>query len=47
MFRFAIQVGMLPLTGTTRPEHMRDDLAIGDFALTPDEVTAIDTAGET
>jgi len=47
VFRFARQVGMLPLTGTTRLEHMRDDLATGDFALTADEVAAIDTAGET
>jgi aryl-alcohol dehydrogenase-like predicted oxidoreductase len=38
---------MLPLTGTTRLEHMRDDLATGDLALTADEVAAIDTAGET
>jgi diketogulonate reductase-like aldo/keto reductase len=46
IFRFARQVGMLPLTGTTRLEHMRDDLAIDDLALTADEVAAIETAGE-
>ncbi len=46
IFRFARQVGMLPLTGTTRLEHMRDDLAIDDFALTADEVAVIETAGE-
>jgi diketogulonate reductase-like aldo/keto reductase len=45
VFRFARQVGMLPLTGTSSPQHMRDDLA-DDFALTDDEVAAIDTAGE-
>jgi diketogulonate reductase-like aldo/keto reductase len=45
VFRFARQVGMLPLTGTSSPQHMRDDLA-DDFALTDDEVDAIDTAGE-
>jgi diketogulonate reductase-like aldo/keto reductase len=46
IFRFARQLGMLPLTGTTRPEHMRDDLAIGNFALTDDEIATIETAGE-
>jgi diketogulonate reductase-like aldo/keto reductase len=46
VFRFARQVGMLPLTGTTRLEHMRDDLATGDFALTDDEVATIEAAGE-
>jgi diketogulonate reductase-like aldo/keto reductase len=46
IFRFARQVGMLPLTGTARLEHMRDDLAIDDLALTADEVAAIETAGE-
>jgi diketogulonate reductase-like aldo/keto reductase len=44
VFRFARQVGMLPLTGTSSPQHMRDDLA-DDFALTDDEVDAIDSAG--
>ena len=33
VFRFARQVGMLPLTGTTDPAHMREDLAIDDFEL--------------
>ncbi|HEY6086092.1 MAG TPA: aldo/keto reductase, partial [Nitrospira sp.] len=27
IFRFAMQVGMLPLTGTTNPEHMKEALA--------------------
>ena len=26
IFRFAMQIGMLPLTGTTNPQHMREDL---------------------
>jgi diketogulonate reductase-like aldo/keto reductase len=46
VFRFARQVGMLPLTGTRSPQHMREDLAIDGFELSPDEVTAIDVAGE-
>jgi diketogulonate reductase-like aldo/keto reductase len=46
VFRFARQVGMLPLTGTRSPQHMREDLAIDAFELSPDEVAAIDRAGE-
>ena len=41
VFRFAKQVGMLPLTGTTDPAHMREDLAIDDFLLTDDDVNTI------
>ena len=43
VFRFAQQLGMLPLTGTKDPRHMKQDLAAGDFTLTPDEVGAIET----
>lgn len=32
-FRFALDVGMLPLTGTSSAEHMRLDLSALDFAL--------------
>lgn len=46
IFRFARQVGMLPLTGTRSPQHMREDLAIDDFALAADELAALDTAAE-
>lgn len=42
VLRFALEVGMLPLTGTTDPEHMKQDLAIAEFALTADEVAAIE-----
>jgi len=41
-FRFLTQIGIIPLTGTTSATHMRDDLAIFEFALTPDECAAID-----
>jgi diketogulonate reductase-like aldo/keto reductase len=37
VFRFAQQVGMLPLTGTTDPAHMREDLAL-DFDLSDDDL---------
>lgn len=42
VFRFALNVGMLPLTGTSDVEHMRADLAVGEFCLTPDEVRRIE-----
>ncbi len=45
VFRFAQQIGMLPLTGTTSPEHMRQDLAITDLTLTSDELALIERAG--
>jgi diketogulonate reductase-like aldo/keto reductase len=44
VFRFALDVGMLPLTGTTSAEHMREDLAVFDFRLEPDEVAQIERA---
>ena len=42
VFRFAVQAGMLPLTGTTNPDHMRADLEALDFELTADEVLTIE-----
>jgi len=42
IFRFAIHLGMVCLTGTTDPAHMREDLAAGDFELGDDEVEAIE-----
>ena len=43
VFRFAQAVGMLPLTGTTDPEHMTKDLASRDLAPSADEVRAIES----
>jgi diketogulonate reductase-like aldo/keto reductase len=37
VFRFAIDVGMIPLTGTTDAGHMREDLEVADFNLEPAE----------
>jgi len=45
VFRFALEVGMLPLTGTSSDDHMRLDLDCLGFSLTPDEVHAIERAG--
>jgi diketogulonate reductase-like aldo/keto reductase len=33
---------MLPLTGTSDPTHMAQDLASRELTLSPDEVRAID-----
>ena len=41
-FRFALDIGMLPLTGTTNPVHMQSDLDITSFQLSPDEVHQIE-----
>jgi diketogulonate reductase-like aldo/keto reductase len=43
VFRFALAVGMLPLTGTSDPEHMQQDLASGGLAMPDDEVAAIES----
>ena len=45
IFRFAMQIGMLPLTGTTNPQHMKDDLASEQFTLSPEELQRIETIG--
>jgi diketogulonate reductase-like aldo/keto reductase len=42
VFRFALDVGMVPLTGTTDPAHMQADLAVFDFHLRPTEVEQIE-----
>ncbi len=41
-FRFALEVGMLPLTGTTAAAHMQEDLSIFDFELERAEVERIE-----
>jgi diketogulonate reductase-like aldo/keto reductase len=42
IFRFAVALGMLPLTGTRDAQHMSADLDIFDFELAPEEVAAIE-----
>lgn len=41
VFRFALDVGMLPLTGTTSADHMHEDLATFDFHLEQDDIARI------
>ena len=43
VFRFAMQVGMLPLTGTSSQKHMIEDLAAERITLSADEVELIET----
>ena len=42
VFRFVLEVGMVPLTGTTSPEHMQADLEVFDFCLNSEEVERIE-----
>ena len=43
VFRFALAVGMLPMTGTSSAELMRQDLASRELSLSADEVKAIES----
>lgn len=45
IFRFAMALGIVPLTGTTDPDHMREDLAVYEFDLTEEEVRAVEAVG--
>jgi len=42
-FRCLIQIGIIPLTGTTSERHMSEDLAIFDFELASEECDAIES----
>jgi len=43
VFRFAMQVGMIPLTGTSSEQHMREDLAAQRIVLDDADVRAIES----
>jgi len=45
VFRFAMQVGMLPLTGTTDQQHMKEDLQAEQLILTAEDMKIIETVG--
>lgn len=45
VFRFAIEVGMIPLTGTTNPQHMSADLEVLKFSLEDEEIELIEQVG--
>jgi diketogulonate reductase-like aldo/keto reductase len=40
-----MQIGMLPLTGTTNPEHMKEDLEAQQITLSVEEIQRIETIG--
>ncbi|QMT60281.1 aldo/keto reductase [Legionella sp. PC997] len=42
IFRFALQIGMVPLTGTSSEQHMREDLDLDSFELTADTIKLIE-----
>jgi diketogulonate reductase-like aldo/keto reductase len=43
IFRFAMQIGMLPLTGTTSQQHMKEDLQAEQLLLSTEEIQRIET----
>ena len=45
VFRFATQIGMVVLTGTTNVQHMADDLRADQFTFTSEELERIETIG--
>jgi diketogulonate reductase-like aldo/keto reductase len=42
LFRYLTQIDVTPLTGTTDPAHMREDLAIFETELAPEEIDRLD-----
>jgi diketogulonate reductase-like aldo/keto reductase len=44
LFRHLTQDGIVPLTGTRSPQHMREDLAIFEFELTEEERALVEQA---
>jgi len=46
VFSFARAVGILPLTGTSDPEHMKQDLASTRMTLPPEVILAIESMAE-
>ena len=42
VFRFATQIGMIALTGTSDIQHMREDLKTTEFQIDPDEIKTIE-----
>lgn len=45
VFRFALQVGMIPLTGSSDRMHLTEDLACFDFTLTDEEIAIVEGIG--
>jgi len=45
VFRFAMQVGMLPLTGTSNQQHMNEDLQSDQFTISAEDLQRLETIG--
>jgi diketogulonate reductase-like aldo/keto reductase len=45
IFAFAMHIGMLPLTGTTNPQHMQEDLQAEQLMLSSEDIHRIETMG--
>lgn len=45
IFAFAMHIGMLPLTGTTNPQHMQEDLQAEQLMLSSEDIQRIETMG--
>jgi diketogulonate reductase-like aldo/keto reductase len=45
IFAFAMHIGMLPLTGTTNPQHMKEDLQAEQLILSSEDIQGIETMG--
>lgn len=45
VFRFAMHIGMVPLTGTTNPQHTKEALQSDRITLLEEEVRQIETIG--
>jgi diketogulonate reductase-like aldo/keto reductase len=45
VFRFAIHAGMIPLTGTSNPTHMAEDLACTELELSEADVRTLELCG--
>ena len=43
IFRFAMQIGILPLTGTTSEQHMKEDVQVDRLELYPEDMRRIET----
>lgn len=41
-FRYLVQSAIVPLTGTSSEDHMKEDLAVFDFELSLEEMSAVD-----
>lgn len=40
-YRFVMDLGICPLTGTTDPQHMKEDLAVLDMQMKPEDLANI------